>query len=282
MVVYLYLICGIIIGCLFTWLFLQRRSTEITMSSDEGGAFRDNVSKLITEFNKISNANINTLEDKIQDIREVIELADERIVRINSSLSDIGIVARRMKEKPVSEKEEALSLVEIVSLSKKKYQPAVDISLPAALPLSEDEAEGERRHRGTENEEIASMVSVAQPESYGQGQLPEVLPPPSLQTLRDIKKEAQRHKGAKVQSVQLPEVLFPIPEFSKKKAKPKKEKEEEKPTITPLPKTATKEEKIETINELLSAGFSVEDISRAVELSQTEVQLILGLKKKRL
>src|SRR5689334_24787505 len=36
------------------------------------------------------------------------ELADEKIVRINSALSDIGIVARRLKEKPTSEKEEAI------------------------------------------------------------------------------------------------------------------------------------------------------------------------------
>ena len=279
--VYLYLICGIIIGCLFTWLFLQRRSPEITMSSGEGGAFRDNVSKLITEFNKISNANINTLEDKIQDIREVIELADERIVRINSSLSDIGIVARRMEEKSARGKEETTSLVEIVSLSKKKYQPTVDISLPVALPLSEMILEGEERRRKGMEEEVP-MALVPQPES----------PAKTLMPLRDITTtKTQRHKGTKAQGVQLPEVLSSIPEFSKKKqsetaekkkAKPKKEKEEEKPAITPLPKTATKEEKIEVINELLSAGFSVEDISRAVELSQTEVQLMLGLKKKRL
>ncbi|MFH1860083.1 MAG: hypothetical protein ABH870_03590 [bacterium] len=307
MIVYLYLICGIIIGCLFTWMFLQRKGVvpEITMSSGDGVAFRDNVSKLITEFNKISNANINTLEDKIRDIKEVVEMADERIVRINSSLSDMGIVSRRIQEplmplREIQRRKEAKSvgygaadtetrgvqLSEMLPLTEDKTMSTVDISLPAALPLSGVIL--------TEDEDVTPLSFVPQQEILKKTLLPLREIPSRKSTKEHRTKSMEREvTDTNAQNVQLPGVLSPpevlpppeilplIPVSSKKKAKKEKEKENEKPVLTPLPRTATKEEKREVINELISAGFSVEDISRAVGLSQTEVQLILGLKKKR-
>jgi len=276
------------------------------MSSDDGMAFRDNVSKLITEFNKISNANINILEDKIRDIKEVVEIADERIVRINSSLSDIGIVSRRIQEplmplREIQRRKETKSvgygatdteargvqLPEMLPLTENKSMSTVDISLPAALPLSgvilaEDESASQHeilkktlmplrevpRHKEAKSKEQgAKSRERGVTDTNAQNiQLPVVMPLQEVLTLPEV-----------LPPTSMPQALTPI--SSKKKTK--KEKENEKPILTPLPRTATKEEKREVINELISAGFSVEDISRAVGLSQTEVQLILGLKKKR-
>jgi hypothetical protein len=269
------------------------------MSNDDRMALKDNVSKLITEFNKISNTNINILEDKIRDVREAVELADEVIIRINSSLSDMGIVARRMqeaytpplreiskrkgmeertKEQRNKETEEyevtdteiqQAQQTEIISLENKenmpltenKFMSTVDISLPAALPLS--------KTMFTEDE-----------------------PVPLKEVQKQKGTKAQKGKGTKgergqlIEVAPLPERLSPISKTQTLASVPSKKKEKaqkkhEKPVLTPLPRTATKEEKREVINELISAGFSVEDISKAVGLSQTEVQLILGLKKKR-
>ncbi len=322
--VYLYLVCGIIIGCLFTWIFLQRKGaqSDVAMSSDERMALKDNASKLITEFNKVSNTNINILEDKIRDVREAVELADKIIIRINSSLSDMGIVARRIQEtdmplreipkhKGIKEHETVDTEAQRVQLTERifsenkenmpltedKFMSTVDISLPAALPLSRvmlTEDEPVLQHeipkktlvllkevgRNKKQEVKSTKKKIAETKAQRvqrseRASLPEVLSPP------EVLPPTER--------LSLPEVLPPISKsqtlvpvsLKKKGKKEKEEKKHEKPVLTPLPRTATKEEKREVINELISAGFAVEDISKAVGLSQTEVQLILGLKKKR-
>jgi hypothetical protein len=50
--------------------------------------------------------------------------------------------------------------------------------------------------------------------------------------------------------------------------------------IKPLPKKATLNEKKERIKELVNAGFSIEEIAKAVNMSKGEVQLVLELKNK--
>ncbi|MFH1563645.1 MAG: hypothetical protein ABIF11_09590 [Nitrospirota bacterium] len=136
------------------------------VESKDSDRFRDEVSKLITEFNRISNTNINILEDKIEDIKNIIKLADDKIIRLNSRLTDLGILGHR-------------------------HQP--DIQL----------------------EEIQEV------------------------------KEPLRQK------------------------------------FKPLSKKATLDEKKERIDEMVIAGFPIEEITRAVSMSKGEVQLVLGLKNKR-
>ncbi len=134
--------------------------------------FRDEVSKLITEFNRISNTNINILEDKIEDLKNVIKLADDKIIRINSRLTDLGIL--------------------------------------------------EHRHQPPVTEEILSQSEQTQ----------EVKEPP-------------------------------------------------RPRIKPLSSRATLDEKRQRIDELVRAGYPIEEITKAVRMSKSEVQLVLGLKNKR-
>ncbi len=134
------------------------------VESSDFDKFRDEVSKLITEFNRVSNTNINIIEDKIEDLKEVIKLADNKIIKLNSKLTDLDILAHRDK-KPINKTEE-----------------------------------GEE--------------------------------PPAIQKIK------------------------------------------------PLSKKATLNEKKERIEELMIAGFSIEEIARAVSMSKGEVQLVLGLKNK--
>ena len=148
---------------------IKPRITNV--ESKDVDRFKDEVSKLITEFNRISNTNINILEDKIEDLKNVIKLADDKIIRLNSRLTDLGILGHRHKP---------------------------DIQGISSQP-----------------EEIQEV------------------------------KEPPRQK------------------------------------FKPLSKKATLDEKKERIDELVIAGFSIEEIARAVSMSKSEVQLVLGLKKKR-
>lgn len=153
---------------------IKPRITNV--ESKDADRFRDEVSKLITEFNRISNTNINILEDKIEDLKNVIKLADDKIIRLNSRLTDLGIVGHR-------------------------YQPVT---------------------QGLSSQEISEQIQ-------------EVKEPPR-----------QR--------------------------------------IKPLSKKATLDEKKERIDELVNAGFPIEEIAKAVNMSKGEVQLVqlvLGLKNKR-
>jgi predicted nucleic acid-binding Zn-ribbon protein len=133
---------------------------RVNVESRDFDKFRDEVSKLITEFNRVSNTNINILEDKIEDLKNIIKLADDKIIKLNSKLTDLEILANRNNR----------------------------------------------------------SVSVKEP--------------------------VIRQK------------------------------------IKPLPKKATLNEKKERIKELVNAGFSIEEIAKAVNMSKGEVQLVLELKNK--
>jgi hypothetical protein len=236
---WIYLIIGIILGCVISWvsysiLRYKRYGIRLTGNSNLT-EFQDNVSKLITEFNKISNTNINILEDKIRDLKEAIRLADESIVKINSYISDLKLVANRIKED--------------VGLSDQQEQvqppPAkIDISLPAAVPTTSTAG------NTTEDELVVQ--------------------------------EEDKKRSKKKQKTTMKKVSSG---GKKGKLLEKEEVKEDKgikgiPILKSLPKSATMKEKEELIVELVSAGFSIDEISRAVKLSQTEVQLILGLKKR--
>ncbi|MDI6736520.1 MAG: hypothetical protein QME42_10100 [bacterium] len=166
-------IISFVLGGYIIWIHgIKPKITNVESKDVE--RFRDEVSKLITEFNRISNTNINILEDKIEDLKNIIKLADDKIIRLNSRLTDLGIINHR-------------------------HQPVTGIS---------------------------SQEILSQPEG-----------------IQEVK-EPLRQK------------------------------------IKPLPKKATLNEKKERIDELIMAGFPIEEIARAVSMSKGEVQLVLGLKKK--
>jgi len=156
-------IISFILAGYITWIHgIKPKITNV--ESKDFDKFRNEISRLITEFNRVSNANINILEDKTEDLKEVIKLADEKIIKLNSKLTDLEILINRDKK--------------------------------------------------------------------------------SISKIKQVEEPQRRQK------------------------------------IKPLPQKATLNEKKEKIEELVSAGFSIEDTAKAVNMSKDEVQLVLELKNK--
>lgn len=133
------------------WLHgIKPRITNI--ESKDFDKFRNEVSKLITEFNRVANTNINILEDKIEDLKGVIKLADDKIVRLNSKLTDLEILANRDKKPTAKEVEEVIP--------KKKIKP---LSNKATLHEKKERIE-ELVREGVPIEEIAKAVNMSKGE----------------------------------------------------------------------------------------------------------------------
>ncbi|MEW6095478.1 MAG: hypothetical protein AB1567_02980 [bacterium] len=115
----------------------------INVESKDVDKFRNEVSKLITEFNRVANTNINILEDKTEDLKNVIKLADDKIIKLNSKLTDLEILANRDK-KPVSrtkQEEEPPVRQKIKPLSKKatldEKKEKIEELVIAGFPIEE-------------------------------------------------------------------------------------------------------------------------------------------------
>lgn len=71
---------------------------------DEKGMrnFQGSINTLLTDFNRISNTNINVLEEKIKELHEAVEVADEKIKRMNALMADLEIISSRIRKKNLS------------------------------------------------------------------------------------------------------------------------------------------------------------------------------------
>jgi len=111
------------------------------LESKDFDKFRNEVSKLITEFNRVSNTNINILEDKIEDLKEVIKLADDKIVKLNSKLTDLEIVANRDINPIAKESKEHIPRKKIKPLSHKatlnEKKERIEELILAGVPIEE-------------------------------------------------------------------------------------------------------------------------------------------------
>lgn len=143
-------IISFILAGYIIWIHgIKPRITNV--ESKDFDKFRDEVSKLITEFNRVSNTNINIIEDKIEDLKDVLKLADNKIIKLNSKLTDLDILANREK-KSVSKVEESPVIQKIKPLSKK-----------ATLSEKKEKIE-ELMIAGFSIEEIAKTVSMSKGE----------------------------------------------------------------------------------------------------------------------
>lgn len=77
-------------------LYVKKRSLhpEERLEADLKGS----INALITDFNRVSNININILEEKIKDLHEVVALADEKIKRLNGLMADLEILTTRVEK----------------------------------------------------------------------------------------------------------------------------------------------------------------------------------------
>lgn len=83
-------------------LYLRRGRGEL--SKNEAREIKTQINGLLTDFNRVSNANINILEEKIKCLEDLVNLADEKIEKLNKLIVDAGITINR-ETKPLITKE---------------------------------------------------------------------------------------------------------------------------------------------------------------------------------
>lgn len=84
---------------LFFGYSLYVKKGTFVFNEKEKRDIQGRMSTLLTDFNRVSNSNINVLEEKIKDLREVVELADEKIQRLNGLMADLEIASSKVGEK---------------------------------------------------------------------------------------------------------------------------------------------------------------------------------------
>lgn len=72
-----------------------RRSSSAVRGSDAADESR--VADLITELNHVANSHVNAVEDRREELKRVIEMANDRVRRLNALLSDLEILEKRMR-----------------------------------------------------------------------------------------------------------------------------------------------------------------------------------------
>ncbi|MDI6703100.1 MAG: hypothetical protein QME40_00210 [bacterium] len=148
-----YLVVGVIVSGFLYHIFMRLCRIRINRSDEKVKIeFRDNVTKLITDFNRVSNTNINILEDKIEDLNRTIELADQRIIKLNLLINDLQIMANKCER----------------VLGNKGLSPHTDASLE---PISQDQGGSSKYNKiyelasgGSSIEDIAKSVDMSKGE----------------------------------------------------------------------------------------------------------------------
>ncbi len=81
--------------CWSVYLSRNRKSAG-TMSADELRALESRVERMLSEIHRVTSANVEFLESRIDALREVGGLADERLKRIRTSLTDLEVLLNRV------------------------------------------------------------------------------------------------------------------------------------------------------------------------------------------
>ncbi|MBU1486830.1 hypothetical protein KKH56_02110 [bacterium] len=105
--------------------------------SKEDIAFRDSINKLTTDFNRTVNININILEEKTEELRRLIELADKKAIQTNSLMTDLEAASfRSRKETPLPVSKEIVKKVKLPGPADDKYGK-IDKLIADGLPLED-------------------------------------------------------------------------------------------------------------------------------------------------
>lgn len=92
-----------ILAISFGFMLYYNRKGEYKIKGDDALKIKGEINGLLTDFNRVSNANINLLEERIRCLKELIEIADEKIEKLNGLISDAQIINKR--NRPIITKE---------------------------------------------------------------------------------------------------------------------------------------------------------------------------------
>lgn len=98
-----YLIISVIINLFIIYYFYKKIKLQINEPKLKQ---RSEINSLIIEFNKITKNNIDLLEEKVHEIKNLLKLIDDKKQQLNNlklDLPDIPVEQKKIKEKNISE-----------------------------------------------------------------------------------------------------------------------------------------------------------------------------------
>ncbi|RMH58465.1 MAG: hypothetical protein D6679_04525 [Candidatus Hydrogenedentota bacterium] len=87
---------------LAVYVVLSRRIEQLVgrlegVPGEEMTELESRVANFISELTRVANSHANAVEDRREELRRVIDLANERVRRLNSLLSDLEVLERRLR-----------------------------------------------------------------------------------------------------------------------------------------------------------------------------------------
>ncbi|MBI4178736.1 hypothetical protein HY522_04815, partial [bacterium] len=93
----LVLAVGLLANAAWTiFLFRKSRKARLAFSADAGD-IDVKVERILSEIHRVTSANVELLEGRIDALRDVGALADERLRRLRASLTDLEILLGRVQ-----------------------------------------------------------------------------------------------------------------------------------------------------------------------------------------
>lgn len=145
---------------ILTYLLIARKlaafSAHESSNADRGTARIDSAfADLVSELQHIANTHVNAVEDRRDELKRVIELANERIRKVTGLMTDMEILERRLREHAASIRDtvvedEAESITRVVAVE--------PVASAAREPGSR--RPGARDRRRALAEEIESLVAA--------------------------------------------------------------------------------------------------------------------------
>jgi hypothetical protein len=80
------------------FLLLRNRRADATATDFDLTAIESRVSDLASELMRVANSHGNAVEERRDELKRVIEMANDRIRRLHSLLSDLEIIEKRIRE----------------------------------------------------------------------------------------------------------------------------------------------------------------------------------------
>ncbi len=93
---FLLLSAGLAANVVWTIYLFRKNKVSRPMSSSDISNLDARVERLLTEIHRVTSANVELLEGRIEALREVGGLADERLKRIRTTLTDLEVLLNRV------------------------------------------------------------------------------------------------------------------------------------------------------------------------------------------
>lgn len=139
-----------------SFIFAARKTRGTKVADFDMTTLESRFADLISELNHVANSHVNAVEDRRDELKRVIEMANTRVRRLVSLLSDLEIIEKRLRGSIASADE-----TEVVDIAGSALARSVGAESGAGgfsrlsrLPLERDAPQGGGTTRGKLHKEI--------------------------------------------------------------------------------------------------------------------------------